>query len=112
LDIENIRFRCPGCQHKLRAGIENVGALARCPRCNARTTVPHPSDPRALPAKPGGPRAPRDAASDAPPPGTPFPQEPASEEEPSRLGSVVFRFMVFAAVGTVITVLAWAFFWR
>jgi len=124
VSIEKIRFRCPGCNRKLGAAPENVGALARCPRCNARTTVPHPSDPRALPPKQGSPqpsngvlrRPGLPAATGMSPhaPQAPHRQapEPVEEDGLSLLGSVAFRLMVFTAVATVVSVLLWVCFWR
>jgi hypothetical protein len=131
VSIDKIRFRCPGCNRKLGADPRNVGALARCPRCNARTTVPHPADPRALPPKQGPPQPPRSGVlrspglppqpgashpapgaqslwSTPPPPGVPG----TAETKESTPGAKVLRLAIAAAVAAAVCILLWVFLWR
>jgi len=42
-----VKFRCPKCKQRLRAGNEWVGKKVQCPKCGERVAVPDPP--------PGGP---------------------------------------------------------
>lgn len=39
-----IFFRCPKCDHRLRASEEDVGEYAQCPQCQSRVEIPEPED--------------------------------------------------------------------
>jgi DNA-directed RNA polymerase subunit RPC12/RpoP len=45
----SIRFRCPGCNRKLAAEDEDVGAVTECPDCNTEIMIPEPHPPAELP---------------------------------------------------------------
>ena len=45
----SIKFRCPGCNRKLAAEVEDVGAVTECPDCSTEIMIPEPPADGGLP---------------------------------------------------------------